>query len=568
MSAIPRWVSIGIPVGLGILAVALLLVLVLLPPLGNKGSGLASVQVVSAAPDKGVQVAILPEHGGGAAVQGKTPWRVSLAPGRYRYVATAPGYRTAHGSISVPQGEPTVTVEIPAMEPAAGKVLVRSNALVQVFVDGTNVGAAGPDPAQWASFGPFAAGQHVVSATAALSTQEQTITVSEQYERKVEFFWGSRLYVVVEPAGIPSTTITVDGRPYTGPLDFEPSRLSSRPFAQVTVSAPGYTAWAEDVFLQPGDAVTASAVLQAAAAATETATVTPTADVEAAVLEDYWRFWQVWNEAGQTLDVDRLPEAMTGEFLDVQTLVFSVANALGTMESWSIAPAPHTPTVTRLTASAADVQVLCDVTHTQTLKGGAVATEVDHLDGTFAMQIGADGVWRVASLSGTWAHKAEPTPVGGGHGRTRPAPPDREAIVQILLANINCLRADSGLPAVTYDSALAAAVQPIADAATAYAQERMWSLPDNVDEIEAAVRDLGGFYLAEMGLPLSLVPGNAREGSFAYDWANYAGDPCSARWERSNPEPWQRPMTRIAIVLGPAVWDSVYYKTVLIAVGR
>ncbi len=560
------------------LAVVVVLVVTLLAACGGESGSVVTVQVTSAAPAEGVHISILPEQGEGEVLQGQTPWRVSLAPGGYRYIATAPGYQSTNGSINVPQGEPTVSVEIPPLSPATGMVLVRSNALVEVAIDSVvQEQPAGPDSAIWVSYGPFAVGPHVVRAVSALGVQEKSVDVAEQHEVKVEFFWGGQLRVVVQPTGIPSVTVTVDGQPYTGPVDFTAERLSSRAFADVVVAAPGYETWADNVFLQPGDVVTVSAVLQMATVTTTTSTISPTAtaEVEEEILASYWHFWQVWDEAGQTFDAARLAEVMTGVFLDNQQAGFEAIRSQGTMRSWSIDPAAHTPTVSNLAASSVDVQVVCDVTQTIVLQDGSIVVQLDQLEGVFGMQLGADGVWRVASWTGNWQAKAEPTPtpVAGGGGGQGTAPPDRAQIVQILLANVNCLRADHGLPPVEFDWSMAGAVQPIADAATAYAASRGWlgGLPDNQSEISAAVEEYGGFYIAEVGTALSLVPGNALEGTFAFDWENYDGDPyppCAADWGRGNPEPWLRPeMTHVAIVLGPAVWEG-FYLTVLIAVGR
>lgn len=566
------WLRTFIPLAVVVVLAVTLLAVWLLPLLfGGEPGSVATVQVASAAPAEGVQVSILPEQGEGEALQGQTPWRVSLAPGGYRYIATAPGYQSTNGSINVPQGEPTVSVEIPPLSPAAGMVMVRSNALVTVAIDEVvQEQSAGPDSAIWVSYGPFAVGSHVVRAVSALGVQEKSVDVAEQHEVKAEFFWGGQLQVVVQPTGIPSVTVTVDGQSYTGPVDFTAERLSSRSFADVVVAAPGYETWADNVFLQPGDVVTASAVLQVATVTTGTISPTATAEVEEEILASYWYFWRVWDEAGQTFDADRLAEVMTGVFLDNQQTGFEAILTMGTMTSWGIAPAAHTPTVSNLAASSVDVQVVCDVTQTTVLQNGTIAVQLDQLEGVFGMQLGADGVWRVASWTGNWQAKAESTPVAGGGGGQGTAPPDRAQIVQILLANVNCLRADNGLPPVEYDWSMAGAVQPIADAATAYAASQGWlgGLPDYQSEISAAVEEYGGFYLAEVGMPLSLVPGNALEGTFAFDWENYVGNPCAAGWGRANPETWLRPeMTHVAIVLGPAEWEG-FYSTVLIAVGR
>ncbi len=187
------------------------------------------------------------------------------------------------------------------------------------------------------------------------------------------------------------------------------------------------------------------------------------------------------------------------------------------------------------------------------------------------------GTWRVSDWEGELGDRPTPTPVaggGGGSGGGLPPEPDRAEILSILLANANCIRADAGLPPVEYDAELAAVLQPFADYATRYAEERHWlgGLPPNDAEIEAAIAPYGAFLIDEGGIPLSFVPGNAQDGLFAYNWEDYDGDPyppCAAGWSRWYPEQWtSRPMTRVAIVLGPTVWFGPDYHTVMIIAGR
>ncbi len=572
---------------------------------GEQALGMTTVHFVSTSPAEGVHGVLMPEQGGeNPLLRGQTPWRVSLSPGDYSYVATAPGYRSTGGRTRVSPDQPNIAVEIPALKPLAGKIVVRSNAPAQVRVDGVVVGQAGPNPALGASFGPFPAGPHIVSATTTLDTRGHTVEVREGRASEVEFLWGSRLTVVLQPPDVSSVAVHVDGQPYTGPMDMDADRLGTRPFVQISVSAPGYKPWAEDVFPIPGAVTTVSVALQPVTipptpaetpsptpeetpspTPAETPSPTPertnasTRDIsprEAPVLVAYWNFWRVWNEAGRTLDAARLAEVMTGKYLETWQDAFETGRALGAMDSFGIAPSLHIPVFSALTDAFAKLHVQCVVTRT-THKGHEVRTRVVDVDGDFFMRRGKDGVWRVADWKGDWLSRRTPTPTpepGGGRGRwTRPAPPNREKIIPILMANVNCIRAASGLPPVEYDWELAAVVQPIADAATAYTSACGWLCwLDNIAQIESAIWPYGGRFLDEQDLPLSLVPSKARVGAFAYDWENYDGDPyppCAAGWGQNIISVWLKPwMTRVAIVLGPAEWFGPYYLTVLIAVGR
>ncbi|MGC9025887.1 MAG: hypothetical protein ACP5NB_13835, partial [Chloroflexia bacterium] len=315
----------------------------------------STVQVVSLSPTEGVQVLLLGER---ERWEGRTPWEVSLPPGRYFYGASFPGHRQRSGSFVVEASSSPLRVEIPALEPLYGRIRVASNAAVPVYVDGVRAGEAGPDPARPALLGPFPVGERVVSATTVLGEESRTVRVAEGYEAWVEFLWGSRLTVEVSPTDLPSLTVSVDGRPYTSPLDFSPDRLRSRPHAVVEVSAPGYAGWSEEVSLRAGEIVTASAVLYPVPMVTSTVALTETE--EARVLAAYRRYWEVWVEAYRTLDGSHLSEVLTGTFLLNQQAGLDLMRELG-QEGIVQEPSFSTPTVTILSEVTATLRVVEDV---------------------------------------------------------------------------------------------------------------------------------------------------------------------------------------------------------------
>ena len=551
--------------------VRVFLALALLTFLFGCGEGPAqtpvSLRLTSAEPPQGVSVRLFGPAG--RELEATTPCEVSLPPGRYRYAASAPGYRLTTGEVVIAPGA-SPHLDIPPLTPAAGPIQVRANAQTAVFVDGTAAGTAGPDPARWTSFGPYPEGPHAVRGETPLGAQEVTATVYAGGGALVEFLWGSRLQVAVEPAGIPSTTIRVDGRPYTCPVDFDAGRLSSRPFAQVEVSAPGYVGWAGRVDLRAGQVVTASAVL--------TPTRPPEPPVEEKVLSDYWNFWAVWKKAGETLDTSLLPQALAGRFLERETEMMSFLRKQGTLKAFYPEPGPHEPAVLLVGDGKARVHATCVLTQTAVEAGGVVHKDRYRLDGELLMERGEDEVWRAYDWEGVWEKVVPPTPVpppggGGGGGWTKPPLPDREKIIGIILARVNCIRAEHGLPPVEYDREVAQVLQPFADYATRYAVERHWlgGLPNHTAEIQAALAPYGAKVFEESGLSLSFVPGRTELGLFAFDWENYDGDPhspCEIDWGDWMIESWLAPMTRLAVVLGPPDWFYPCWQTVAIFARR
>lgn len=508
------------------------------------------VRIASAAPEQGVSVRLVGDNGTEA--QGVTPWEVSLPPGEYRYTAVAPGYRMASGTVRIAAG-PTSAVQIPPLEQAAGMIEVRSNALVSVSVDGTKVGQAGPDPSRWVSFGPYAEGLHVVRATAALGTQEVSATVSAQFAAKVEFLWGSRLVVRVEPADIPSVTVAVDGVPYAGPKDFSARQLSSRPYAGVAVTAPGYTAWSDTVFLTPGSFTTVTALLTPTGVLTETQF--PPSDAEEQVLAAFWNVFTVLGDAYERLDASSLSSVLTGEQLAWEEETVAMLRWAGYPAVLLSVTFPTTPTVQVLADGTAEVSVTEFIQQLE-----YVFTDGTHIPvstsftATFRFLRGDDGVWRLASVESTEIPSPTPTPKpgggGGGGGGSRPQPADRGLVAQLILESINCNRS---VPA-RWDPELAAVLAQYVD--------NQMGLQDALAGLQPRAWIIGNW-----GEVLSYSPANARYGEFAYDWENYVGRACDIHYA----DPWAHqtlPYSSIGVAIGEPYWDGVVWKAWTLIAGR
>jgi len=153
---------------------------------------------------------------------GTTPFSatVSLPDGPHTYLATASGYRTVSGQFTVTAALDPLHVQVPVLARCGGQIEVRSSAPAQVTVDGQPAGNC--DPNVWTSVGSYAPGRYTVQTRTALGTQEMTIAVGEDSDGRADFYWGSRLVVMVEPAGLISLTVMADGRPIlTGFLEYD-----------------------------------------------------------------------------------------------------------------------------------------------------------------------------------------------------------------------------------------------------------------------------------------------------------------------------------------------------------
>ncbi len=495
---------------------------------------------------------------------GTTPFSasVSLPAGTHTYLAAAPGYRAANGQFTITGALDPLQVQVPAMPRLGGQIEVRSSAAAQIAIDGRPVGSC--EPNAWTPLGRYDPGRYTVQASTALGSQQMTIAVGQNSGGRADFYWGSHLVVAVVPTNVISLTVTVDGRPYAGPLEYSYSRLTQKPFVHVEAAAPGYLGWADSVFLQPG--------------AVTTATVTLAADTrEADVLAAYWRFWEVWTTAAKDMDAARLPEVITGTMLLSMTQGMETARAIGVV-SLVLEPSPYTPTVEVASATTATVQVEFDLKQTTKIKDGSSSVHASRMDGEYTFIKGADGTWRAAG----WTALApvatvSPTPVsgggggdgsggggGGGGGGGQAGPADRGLVVQIILASINCLRAEQGLPAVTWDQEIATTLAPLADEAEAAYRDHMAYPPELVARVDAALQPLGARTIGWKGIALSFVPGNAQWGEFAYDWEHYVDRPCDTRYGTGGGEAWAGSFSRIGIAVGAPTWTGAWWDSTII----
>lgn len=555
-----KWVVIGSVAG-ALLLIVIVVGAALLTPAKTAG---AAVLFTSAEPTQGVEVRV------GNAAQGNTPFTANLAPGQYTYIASLPGYRPATGEFVIEPGTGSVEVRVPTLTPLGGQILVRCNAAAKLFVDGNAAGVC--STAGWASLGLYPAGRYQVRAVAPLGEQTREAIVYDTVDAQVDFKWGARLVVTVEPAEV-TATVVVDGKPYNSPAMISADDLASRSFVQVEVAAPGYISWSDDVFLRPGETVTASATLEIDTRPQD-------------ILGAYWNFWRVWNEAGRTLDPAPLSGVMTGEMLEKQTTGFA---ALGEfLSSWGISPAPHTPTLTIVSETTVTLRATFDATQTAVQKNGARSVTTDRWDGVFTLVLGADGVWRVASWKSMVA--AEPTqtqvaggptpapggptpvssgPTPGGEGGAYP-PADRGLVAQVILGSINCVRAEAGLAPATLDTEAMAALAPLVEEATTTFRNTRSYPPELQARVLEVAHALGVRVVLWSGETMSYVPGAAQWGidPFEGDWANYVDHPCDTLWATWRRDDWTQSFSRVGIALGTPYIDGNRYRTTIIVVVR
>ena len=513
------------------------------------------VEFTSTDPAAGVEIRV-PDLGWDRPL-GTTPFNatVSLPAGPHTYLATAPGYRTVSGQFTVTAALDPLHVQVPALARSGGQIEVRSSAPAQVTIDGQPAGNCAPNV--WTPVGSYDPGRHTVQTRTALGTQEMTIAVGESSDGRADFYWGSRLVVMVEPAGLISLTVLADGQPYTGPMEYSHSRLAQQPFVHVEAAASGYVGWADTVFLQPGNVTTA--------------TITLTPDTrEADVLAAYWHYWEVLTAAYQSLDVSQLSTVITGTLLEQETQAISTLDQYG-IAAFTMEPAPHTPTV-EIAGTTATVRVVFDLQQTTVQQDGSSTTYTNRQDGEYAFSQGADGIWRAAgwtSLAPAATVLPTPTDGGGGgdggdSGSSQSGPADRGLVAQIILASINCLRAGQGLPAVAWDQEIANTLAPLADEATAAYRDSMAYPPELVARVDAALLPLGARTIGWKGIVLSFVPGNAQWGEFAYDWENYADRPCDTRYGTGGGEAWAGSFSRIGIAIGTPYWTGTWWSSTII----
>lgn len=557
LARIPRWVRIG---GLALLVAVLALVGWLILSTTRQPANVATANIVYAG-DMPTEVQVTLLLGQGREQQGVPPWQVTVTPGTtYQWRASAPGYRLAVGEFAVPVSGGAVAVEIPALAPAAGMILVVSNVTVTVQVDGQEVGtvAAGP---QWVSFGPYPEGNHTVTALTELGAQTKTAAVSAQFERKVEFLWGSRLEITVQPSGLPDVTITVDDRPYTGPREFTANDLSSRPFVQVGVQASGYARWADTVFLLPGKVTTVAAQLvTATVAVTTTPPVTGTnSAAEDEVRAALDRYWVVLADGYRRMDASGFATAMAGDALAVETQ--TIGTLAGVMQSIIITPSVQAEPVIQVAAdgqsATASVSYLWTQVFVQT-DGTAIPNPPTPLNSVFTFALSAEG-WLVVQVDSAAAPTPTSTGGGNGDGGGPPAtPPDRGLVKSVVLASMNCL----GGPYAA-DPELDAVLAPFAERATRESQSGQGYSQALEDEVNAALQPLGARVAAWHALPLSYVKANAQYGMFAYDWPNYVNDPCATHYA----DPWIGNVggSHIGIAIGtPYLAGGVWQATIII----
>jgi len=530
MAQWPRWVRV---VGL-VAVVALLLVAagwaVLSLTAPARGQTTVQVTITSATPPTGVAVTIM--MGEASELKGVTPWEVQLTPGgQYFYAVAAKGYRASSGYIDVPAtGATTMAYEIPALEPAAQYIEVSSNALVDVFVDNRQVGLAGPDPAVWASFGPFAVGTHEVRAHSQIAEQTQQVEVVLDYPRKVELRWGSQLEVLIEPAAVLSATVYVDGAEYTAPLTLDAERLAVQPFADVEVEAPGYTSWVTTTFFVPGGVTLVTATLSPAVTGTVpiTSTPIPGADPrEAQVLASLARFWEVLTLGYQNLDASGFNEVMVGAELEVETQSVAALKATGLQSVHNTVTFVTTPTVTFSTdGTSAEVRGVYDWDQVFVLPDGSQSPNPTAvIEGVFTLLRGEGDAWLVAEVNSQPA--ALPTPVpsgtpgpGGGNGSSPPAASN--LVASIIFQAMNC-----SFGSRTWDQELATAFVPLANEATSSAASGQGFSPVVRDKVHAMESDLGARLIIFSGIGMNYNPSGAEYGLFDSNWAAYASDACN-----------------------------------------
>lgn len=550
------WGSISL-VALVALAVAVIL-------LNRPRPAGAEVRFTSAGPTEGVEVRV------GDLTTGNTPFTTSLAPGQYNYSASVEGYRPANGQFVIEPGAGSVQVVVPTLTPLGGQIKVRCNASAELFVDGRSAGVCGAD---WQSLGLYAAGRYQVRAVAPLGAQEQEAIIYDTVDASLEFKWGGRLVIAVTPVTV-TAAVTVGGKAYDTPVVIPAEDLAVQPFVQIEVVAPGYLPWVDDVFLHAGQTVTAAVELLA--------------DTRPqSVMLAYWRFWEVWNEAGQTLDPDLLAEVMTGPMLEQQTAGFT--SLRGVLSAWGISPAPHTPTLSIVSDVTVTLRATFDAAQTTVQKGGATSTQTDRWDGTFTMVLGADGVWRVASWESAVAVveptvtpvaggptpvpgtpvAGGPTPVPGGGGGAYP-PADRGLVAQVILGSINCVRADAGLAPAVLDQEAAAALAALVEEATTTFRNTHGYPPELQSRVQAAAQALGARVVLWSGALMSYTPGSAQWGvdPFEGDWANYVDRPCDTLWATWRRDDWTTSFTSVGIAIGTPYLDGNRYMTTIIVVVR
>ncbi|MEM3554637.1 MAG: hypothetical protein QXU79_02325 [Candidatus Micrarchaeaceae archaeon] len=520
------------------------------------------VRFLSADPTSGVEVRL--DEVNNAYLLGVTPFSATLpGPGEYTYLALAEGYHPGRGKITV-TGSISSTAQIPPLRREGGEIRVFTTAPARVSVNGVD---AGEVPAGTTSLGFYAPGWYTVTAEAEVGTKAERVFVGKRTDGKVNFRWGSRVVVVISPTEVPSLTLTVNGRPYRGPVSYSYENTAAWKAVPVKASAPGYFPWSGKAPLHSGEITTVTVELRADPRPGE-------------VLAAYRRYWEVWTEAARTLDGSRLPEVMTGTlFLNWQAGLEAV-RTLGSGGT-IVEPAVHTPTIALLSDITATVRVETDVVEKPASGGRGKTT---HLDGVYTFRRCADGVWRAASWESLVPKEAAlvPTPKpgggsggsgGGGGSVTRPAPADRRLVASIILAAINCARQEKGWPQVVWDQELADALQPIVEEEGAYYKDHPFSLAHwkaNFKPREDAVLySMNAVPLLGSNIALSLVPSRARAGGFAGDWENYADRPCEAGAAGVPAyDEWTRPITRVGIAISTPYWTGVWWEAQIIVAGR
>ncbi len=294
MAHVKTWVLIGTAALLG-LALILWAIFSLGPAQAK-----SEVEFTSTEPASGVEVRV-PDVRGTSAL-GATPFRsdLRLANGPHTYIASAPGYQAVTGEF-VLDGSSSLQIKIPALVRQGGNIQVRSNAAAQVSLGDQPAQAC--EPNAWTSLGRFEPGTYTVHAATALGTQEKTVTVGAASNAQADFYWGSRLVVTVVPTDVLSATVTVDQAPYTAPRDYSYPDITVQPFVDVNAAAPGYLAWSDVAFLQPGQTTTVTVSLSA---------VTTTDDEIRAA---YQHFWAVWIAGYTNLDSSAFSAVTTGDVL-------------------------------------------------------------------------------------------------------------------------------------------------------------------------------------------------------------------------------------------------------------
>ncbi len=555
-----RLIILGIILALIAIVAAGVLAAVLLSP----RQAACQVKFASTDPAAGVEIRV-PDLGWNRPL-GTTPFSASVAlpAGPHTYLAAAPGYRAASGQFTISGALDPLQVQVPALARLGGQIEVRSSAAAQVSVNGQPAGTV--EPNRWTPLGRYDPGRYTVQASTALGSQQMAIAVGEDSAGRADFYWGSRLVVAVVPTNVFSLTVTVDGRPYTGPVEYGYSQMAQKPFVHVEAAAPEYLGWADSVFLQPGDVTTATATL---AADTR----------EADILAAYWHYWDVWIAAGKEMDASHLTEVITGTMLTSMTQGIEAGRQIG-ISAFIEEPSAHTPTVNLLSGTTATVWAVFDLKQTTVQQDGSSTTYTNHQDGEYTFVKGPDGAWRAAG----WTSLApvatvSPTPAsggggggggsggGGGDGGGGPAGlADRGLVVQIILASINCLRAEQGLSPVVWDQEIAGTLAPLADEAEAAYRDHMTYPPELEARVDAALQPLGARVIGWKGITLS--PVNMAPGVFAYDWENYVDRPCDTRYGTGGGEAWAGSFSRIGIAIGAPSWTGVWWSSTIILAVR